>query len=608
MHYVKPRLRRLQTLFAIAVAGLLAVTLVPGQAAQASGDGPNENANIRAKIMYKLNHMTLEEKVGQLFMTHVYGKSATTQDPQAVAANQRAYGVDNAKQLIDKYHLGGVIYYTWTDNLKNPEQIARLSNGIQRAAMEQRAEIPLLINIDQEQGIVTRIGKPATQFPGNMALGAGRSTEDTRTAARITGRELKAMGINQNFAPVADVNVNPQNPVIGVRSFGSNPEMVARMTAAAVQGYQEDAGITATAKHFPGHGDTDVDSHTGLPVIDHTREEWRNIDLPPFKAAIEQDVGAIMTAHILVPALDDSGDPATLSKPIITGILREKLGYDGVVVSNSLGMAAVRQKYGDKRVPVLAIKAGVDVLLKPPEGKLDEQYNAVIDAVRSGEISKDRLNSAVSHILRLKYELDLFTDPYVDVSKVDERVGTQQSYRIAQQITDRTTTLIKNENDLLPLAPNSGKDILLTGWGFNTTATLADKIRERGVNVDRMYTGSPSDSEIAAAVEAAKSHDVTVVTTGGAWSDPQQAKLVRKLTATGKPVIAISVVEPYDVAYYPDVPAALATYSYTGVSLESAARVLFGEVSPTGKLPVSIPKAGNPDEVLYPYGFSLTYG
>lgn len=604
--------RRVRTALTAFAAGALTIALAPGQAAAGHGDGntagtgPNEHANVHATVEHMLHGMTLRQKVGQLFITHAYGASATTQADWAVAHNQKAYGVDNAAQLIDKYHLGGIIYYTWTHSLQNPTQIAELSNGIQRAAMDQRTPIPALVATDQEQGVVTRIGPPATQFPGNMALGATRSTDDAYTAARITGRELKAMGINQDFAPVADVNVNPRNPVIGVRSFGSNPDMVADMTAAAARGYQ-DTGITASAKHFPGHGDTNVDSHSGLPVIHHTREEWRNIDLPPFRAAIDNDIGAIMTAHIVVPSLDPSGDPATLSKPIITGILRHKLNYDGVVVTDSLGMAAVREKYGDKRVPVLAIKAGVDMLLKPPEGKLDEQYNAVIDAVRSREIPRHRLNQAVQHILTLKFELGLFDDPYVDVSKVDERVGAEQSDATAQKITDRTTTLVKNEGGLLPLSPNSGKDVLVTGWGSATTASLADKISGRGVNVDRMYTGSPSGQEIDEAVAAAENHDITVVTAGAAWDDNAQRKLVRQLVDTGKPVIAVAVEEPYDVAYFPDVPAYLATYSYSDVSLESAARVLFGEVSPSGKLPVMIPTAGDPEEVLYPYGYGKSY-
>lgn len=239
----------------------------------------------------------------------------------------------------------------------------------------------MLISTDQEHGIVARVGKPATLLPGAMALGANGSRTDARTAGSISGAELRALGIRQDYAPVADVNVNPANPVIGVRSFGADPAAVAGLVAAQVTGYQR-ASVAATAKHFPGHGDTAVDSHYGFPVIGHTREEWNAIDAPPFRAAVRAGIDSIMTAHIMVPALDGSGDPATLSRPILTGILREELGYDGVVVTDSLGMQGVREKYGDDRVPVLALKAGVDQLLNPPS--LDIAWNAVLTAVRQG--------------------------------------------------------------------------------------------------------------------------------------------------------------------------------------------------------------------------------
>ncbi|MGH3318897.1 MAG: glycoside hydrolase family 3 protein [Streptosporangiaceae bacterium] len=605
MHRPTTRLTRAASTLAAGVAATLVVGFLPGSA-HAAGQG-GEHRSVRARIVQMIHRMTLQEKVGQLFITYAYGDSADTTDPADVAANQKVYGVDNAKQLIDKYHLGGIIYYSWSDNVNSPRQIARLSNGIQRAATSQRVPVPALVATDQEGGIVARVGPPATQLPGNMALGAGRSTDDAYAAAHITGEELKAIGINQDYAPVSDVNVNPRNPVIGVRSFGSDPQLVANMAAAQVDGYQ-DAGIAATAKHFPGHGDTDVDSHTGIPIIHHTREQWRQIDMPPFKADIEHGIDAIMTAHIEVPSLDPSGDPATLSKPIITGILRHKLHFDGVVVTDALDMAGVREKYGDARVPVLALKAGVDMLLKPPDGGLDLQYHAVIDAVKSGELKMHRINQAVARILRLKFKIGLFKDPYVDVSKVDDVVGTPQHLSKAQRITDKTVTLVKNDAELLPLSADQRRDVLVTGWGSGTTRTLAGDIRAKGQDVDRYYTGSPTDAEIAAAVEKGKAHDLTVVTTSRAWDDAQQARLVRKLVAAGKPVIAVAVRDPYDIASFTDAKTYLTTYSYGAVALTSLTGVLFGEVEPRGKLPVMIPKAGTQDEVLYPFGYGLSYG
>jgi beta-N-acetylhexosaminidase len=598
---------------AAAGAVLLAASLAPAVTPAVAADRPQaqrqspDQARAQRWVQSRVARMSLREKVGQLFMTQAYGQTADTQDPAAVAANQEAYGVDNAAQLIDRYKLGGIIYFVWSDNVADPEQIAGLSNGIQDAALDQRLPIPSLVATDQEGGIVARIGPPATEWPGNMALGAGRSDADASRAAAISGTELDAMGVNWDFAPVADVNVNPQNPVIGVRSFSEDPALAARLTAAQVRGYQG-AGIAAAGKHFPGHGDTATDSHTGLPVIDHTRAQWRQIDRPPFQAAIDAGIKAIMSAHIVVPSLDPSGDPATLSRPIMTGILREQMGYDGVVITDALGMQGVRDKYGDDRVPVLALKAGVDMLLMPPD--FDLAYNAVLDAVRSKEISERRINRSVFRILRLKWQLGLFENPYVDESAVSETVGTPEHLAAAQQITDRTPTLLKNDNGLLPLQPGSGQSALVTGWGVSTTQTIADGMAERGVAADVLETGTnPTAAQIEAAVAQAQTRDLTVVTTNGAWrtGSEGQRELVNRLVATGKPVVAVAARDPYDIAYFPDVPAYLTTYSYTGVSMQSLLRVLFGEVSPTGRLPVTVPSADDPATALYPFGAGLSY-
>ena len=553
-----------------------------------------------------LASMTLEEKVGQLFMTHAYGTTADTQAPADVAANQELYGVDNAEQLIDRYQPGGIIYFAWTNSVQNPPQIAGLSNGIQDAALAQDAAIPSLIGIDQEGGIVARIGPPATQLPGNMALGAGRSSADAQTAAAINGDELTAMGINWNFAPVADVNVNPANPVIAVRSFGENPRLVANLTAAQVRGYTS-AGLAGAAKHFPGHGDTDQDSHTGLPNIDHTRQEWQQLDRPPFQAAIDNGVPAIMTAHITVPSLDSSGDPATLSEPIMTGILREEMGYDGVVITDALDMAGASETYGNDRVPVLALKAGVDMLLMPPE--FEVAYNAVLGAVESGELTEERIDTSVRRILTLKQDLGIVDDPYVDPADLPAHVGTPEHLATMQEITDGTTTLVRNKRDLLPLSVDPGEDALVTGWGVTTTSTVAAKLAERGVDADVLQTGlNPTPETIAAVAQQARHYDNVLVITNRAGMEGQtnQGELVKRLIKANRNVVAVGVRDPYDVNRYPKVPAYLATYSYTAAALDSMVRVLFGELDPSGRLPVTIPKA-NSEKVLYPYGHGLEY-
>jgi beta-N-acetylhexosaminidase len=602
-HLVRARVG-LVALVLVAVA--LAVTPLSstssGTAASAATAGSPRDAWVRSTV----SRMTLRELVGQLFMTQAYGETADTTAPADVAANQAAYGVDNASQLIDTYELGGIIYFAWSNNVNDPQQVAGLSNGVQDAALDQRLEVPSLVGIDQEGGIVARIGPPATELPGNMALGATRSAADAERAAEIIGTELEAMGISWNFAPVADVNVNPANPVIGVRSFSEDPELAAELAAAQVRGYTG-AGVAGAAKHFPGHGDTDVDSHTGIPTIDHTRAEWEQLDRPPFQAAIDAGVRAIMTAHIVVPSLDPSGDPATLSKPILTGILRQEMGYDGVIITDALGMQGVRDKYGDERVPVLALKAGADLLLMPPD--LDLAYHAVLDAVRTGELTKQRIRASVTRILELKWDLGLVEDPYVDVAAVPDAVGTPEHLADAQAMTDRSTTLVENDGTL-PLDAAADQSVLVTGWGATTTRAVADRMAERGAETTVLETGTnPSEAQVAAAEEAAAEHDVTVVLTYRAWQDTsaQQRALVRRLTATGKPVIAVGVREAHDVAWFPDVPAYLATYSWTGVSIRSLVSVLYGEVDPTGKLPVTIPSADDPGTALYPYGHGLGY-
>ena len=348
------------------------------------------------------------------------------------------------------------------------------------------------------------------------------------------------MGIRQDYAPDADVNVNPANPVIGVRSFGADPQAVARMVAAEVKGYQS-AGVAACAKHFPGHGDTDTDSHVGLPYIHHTAEEWERLDAPPFRAAIAAGIDSIMTAHIVVPAFDPSEDPATLSRPILTGILRERLGYDGVVVTDSLGMEGVRKKYGDARVPVLALKAGVDQLLNPPD--LAVAHAAVLKAVAEGELSERDIDAKLMRILMLKERRGLFKDPYTTPGAVDRVVGTRGHLATADRIADRTTTLLRNDGGVLPLSRRRERRVLVvgvdaaapSGTGGPPTAVLAKALTELGFTATALSTGmTPTQQQIDEAVAALGERDAVVVATYNVSADSRQRKLVAALLATGQ--------------------------------------------------------------------------
>ncbi|WP_411076822.1 glycoside hydrolase family 3 protein [Streptomyces sp. cmx-10-25] len=597
-----------RTLLAVTAAAAVAAVTGTGAPAQAA---PERHDDRRLRRI--VDRMSLEEKVGQLFVMRVYGHSATAPDRADADANLAEIGVRTAAELVERYHVGGIIYFSWAHNTRDPHQIADLSNGIQRAALARSNPVPVLISTDQEHGIVCRVGEPATLLPGAMALGAGGSHADARRAARIAGTELAALGIRQNYAPVADVNVNPANPVIGVRSFGSDPHAVAGLVAAQVQGYQR-AGVAATSKHFPGHGDTAVDSHYGLPTITHTREQWEELDAPPFRAAIAAGIDSIMTAHIVVPALDPSEDPATLSRPILTGILRERLGYDGVVVTDALGMEGVRTKYGDERVPVLALKAGVDQLLNPP--RLDVARDAVLKAVRDGELTEARLDESILRILRLKAKLGLFERAYASRADVDRTVGTEAHLARADRIAERTTTLLRNEGGFLPLRPSRHRSVLVVGADPASpsgttgppTTTLVTALRELGFTAAALPTGTaPTAARIEEAVAAAAGRDVVVVGTYNVTATSTQRTLVARLAATGVPVVTVAIRNPYDVAHLTGQRATLAAYSWTDVELRAAVRVLAGRAEPRGRLPVPVQSADDPNRVLYPVGYGLSY-
>jgi beta-N-acetylhexosaminidase len=593
----------------VAAASALVLAMVPAAVVTAPAAASPSGVITDLVLKQLIKHMTLEEKVGQLFVTQAWGDNATNPSAADKANNQTYFGLDTAAQIVQKYHPGGVILFQNNNNTNSPPQIAGLTNGLQRAAVDSGAHLPLLISTDQEQGIVTRMHEPATQFPGSMAIGASRSTADACTEARITGQELRAVGINQNFSPDSDVNDNPANPVIGVRSYGADPALVSSMAATAVKCFQGSNGVAATAKHFPGHGNASQDSHTGIPIITRTAADWHQIDQPPFAADIAAGIDSIMTAHIEVPSLDPSGDPATLSQPIMTGILRNEMHYDGVVVTDALNMEGVRIKYGDDRVPVLALKAGVDQLLMPP--KFDLAYNSVLNAVRNGEISVSRIEQSDLRVLRLKLKNRVLTQPFVNEKAVGTVVGTPGNLAAAQAVTDRGITLIRNDDHVLPLAKSA--KVLVTGWDNGTTfptRTLAAGLTSAGIAATALPTGAvPTAASVSAAVAAAQQADVTVLLTRSSLAvlGSSQQVLAQKVIATGKPVVVVAVQNPYDIAYVPTARNYVATYFYGAVSMASLAHVLSGVVAPTGKLPARIPTAADVNATLYPYGYGITY-
>jgi beta-N-acetylhexosaminidase len=588
-------LRRRATL-AIALSVICAAV---GSAAPMAGQDVTDPGDRVSRV---IEGMTLRQKVGQLFASRVYGERADDPSPGARRANRRDLGADDARELVERYHVGSVVYFEFTGNLRRPGQIARLSNGIQKAAAE--AGLPaVLISTDQEHGVVRRLGPPATQLPSAMAIGATRDAGLARKAARVTGKELRAVGVRQNLAPVADVNVNPRNPVIGIRSFGSRPSLVASMVEAQVRGLQEDTGVAATVKHFPGHGDTDLDSHTSLPTIRHSVATWWAVDAPPFQAAIDAGTEVIMTAHVVVPALDPSRRPATLSPTILTGVLREQMGYEGVVMTDSLTMAAVRQRFGDRRVPVLALKAGADILADPPN--LPRAFRAVLDAVEDGELTEERIEESVERVLRLKDRLGLLDEPMVKPEMAAPSMGTEEHQAVADAIGEASVTVLRLRPTRRLPTPEAWS-ILLTGWSDEGVETLEDALRAAGREVETRWTGErPTKRQIAAVARAQRRHDITVVVTGYLDANRRQRQLVRTLGRGGRDII-VSARSPYDVAWFPSAPVLVAAYGSAPVSMRALARIIEGEIGPAGTSPVRIPYSGRP-ETLFPFGSGVTW-
>lgn len=532
----------------------------------------------------RTSNMTLEQKIGQLFQIRI--------DGDVLADGQR--------QLIRDRHIGGIIYFQWNGNLNDPVRTAHLSNDLHACALGENGDgIPLLISMDQEGGRVTRI-TGGSHFPGNMALGAAGEAWITRLAAQTMAAEVRAVGANMDLAPVLDVNNNPDNPVIGVRSFGEQAGLVSAMGSAYVQGLH-DSGIIATGKHFPGHGDTSVDSHTGLPVVTYDFSTLDTVHGKPFRDAIAAGLDAIMTAHIVVTSLDP-GRPATLSPAVIDGYLRGDLGFDGVVMTDSMGMAGITAGYGVGEAAVLAIKAGVDLLSLPPN--LDAAMDAVQAAVLAGEISRERLDESVARILRLKRRAGLFDHPFVDAAAAATIVGSPEHQQAELTAARSAITLVQNTDGLLPLTLAAEQKILLvTVQSSETTADASARlesfIASKHSNVQPIaITENPGTGARESVLEAAESADIIIFGTSRAHLFRGQRILVNNLVETGKPVIALGMREPYELASFPGVTSYLSLYTYRSCGLQAAAEVLFGEVSPTGRLPVAIPG-------LYPFGHGL---
>jgi len=531
-----------------------------------------------------LHRMSIEEKAGQVVVGFFRGPSFN----------------EHLAEVIGDYRLGGVILYGITGNIEDVGQVAQLVFDIQTYARE-KGTLPLFVAIDQEGGLVNRINQGLTVFPGNMALGAAGDEALSREAARVTARELRILGVNMNFAPVVDVNSEPANPIIGIRSFGSDPELVAQMGRAVISPYREEK-VIATAKHFPGHGDTDIDSHYGLPLITRSFEELESIELYPFRSMIEGGVPAVMSAHIEVPALEPaSGVPATLSQSILQGLLRVEMGFAGVIVADSLGMGALDQHYGIVETALLAFDAGCDILLlgadrgHEPEEQI-EVVQALIDAVETGRISEARLDESVRRILNLKLKTDILRNPFPRFREFSN-LADSENVALAKNIAEKSVTLVRNENNLLPLSKEAGTVPVLWPEEFSDSLDILLGV----CPLLRPYV-FPLDisSEFSEHILQELTGQPVIVVAGydlhrrAAWRDMLEMLPPEK-------TILVALRSPYDLLYIPDVAAYIATYGDRPVSLEALGRVLTGELAAQGKLPVDLPG-------FYERGWGMSYG
>lgn len=601
-----------------------------------------------ASIAEIVNGMTRRQKIEQMLMPDfrkwAKGGSSDTNDknnPDFTEMNDEVAGI------LDKYHFGGVILFA--NNVKETKQTLKLTMDLQAAALKNSAgdtfgDIPLLLTIDQEGGIVYRLGS-GTALPGNMAVGATRSTEDARDCGEVIGRELNALHINVNFAPVFDTNNNPNNPVIGLRSFSSDPQLVSQLGVPMMKGIQAHNVATA-AKHFPGHGDASSDSHTGLPLINKTKDELEALEFIPFRAAIENGVDMVMTAHIQYPKVEttqvtskaDSTQiylPATLSHVFMTDILRTEMGFRGVSVTDALNMQAIADHFGETDAVKRAFKAGVDIALMPLIMRSTADVAVLEQLIQDVEddttITDEQLNASVTRILTLKKNrgilgYDTASPSFAEaLANAQAQVGSDENRAIERRVADDAVTVVRNENSVLPFRPKSGDNVLLVaaytnekpGMELSMRRLINDKVIPADVTYASLaYASDYQDAKSAIADITAKiekaSHVVVISEIGnsaGLNTEDESLtraylplQVVRAANKAGKPVVVMSISKPYDVAVYDESPAVVAVYGNKGMdpteglapsaafgpNVPAGVEVIFGGHAAGGKLPVDV--------------------
>ena len=532
--------------------------------------------------------MTLRDEVAQLIVVPFSGQPL----------NPRTKAYREFKKLVAHDHVGGMILVNVTQGRlvqkAEPLAVASFLNQMQRFA-----KVPLLVSADLERGASMRLNA-TTVFPHAMAFAAAQDPGAARMEGEVTAREARAVGIHWVFYPVADVNNNPDNPIINIRSFGENPVEVSKYVDAFIEGAHADKKnlVLTTAKHFPGHGDTSTDSHMNLATITADRERLNRVEFAPFRSAIEHGVDSIMTAHIAVPALDDSGVPATLSPKILTGILREQMGFKGIIVTDALEMGGIAKGYKQGEASVRAIEAGADVLLMPSDPHA--AIEGVLAAVKSGRITKQRLDASVARLLTAKLRVGLGTQSTVDLERVSEILNSPESNAAAQAVADKAVTVVKGAAQFVPLRDATKTCFLALTEGRTSPqgqAFLAEVRRRVPGAHAALLDSQMTAEEVAANDQHGLGCDTTVVAAfvsvaayrGNVALGGVYPGLMERLIGSGKPVVLVSLGNPYLLRNFSGVGGYLTTYSTVPPSEIAAVKVLFGEIAATGKLPVTIP-------------------
>jgi beta-N-acetylhexosaminidase len=567
----------------IRVRLLALILFVPLFSSAAPADRPQNKA-----VNRWMKSLTVRDKVAQLIMIPFTGHAINTS-----AREYRKF-----VHLIRDVRVGGLILVNATQGRlvqrAEPHEMAAFLNRMQKMS-----RLPLLVSGDFERGASMRVND-TTAFPHAMAFAAAGDPALTRYEGAVTARESRAMGVHWVFYPDADVNNNPDNPIINIRSFGENPQVVTRHVDAFIEGAESDRRnrVLTTVKHFPGHGDTATDTHLGLARIEADRKRLNEVELVPFRSAIAKGVDSVMTAHIAVAALGSPELPSTLSSVVLTQVLRDELKFQGLIVTDALDMGAIVKGFGGAEASVRAFEAGADVLLIPPDP--EAAVNALVAAVRKGRITQKRIDQSVARILAAKIKLGLDHTRVVNLEGISDVVNSPESNERAQEVADRAVTLVKNENKQVPLRDAAKTCFLLLAENrYSTQGQAFEKeVRRRSPNA-LVLTLDPSMPEpaIDQAVVRAGFCDATVIGAfasvagyrGNAGLAEAFPRLVEALIASGKPVTMIALGNPYLLRSYPKVSAYLATYSTVPPSEIAAVKALFGEMPIRGHLPVTIP-------------------